>query len=469
MGRRGKRGGDDDGRRRIVAVIYDDGYHYDRPRRRKGISFSGIIIAFLLGVILVLSSGYLGHDLMSSLPNIPGLSRPDDRTAPLKGDTRGKPSDKDRTCFVIQGRDYPYYKKRGRIGPYGMRTLTNNGRTTTRMHNGIDLSDESGTVLVAPENGRVIEVSHQYGSWNEGIVGAGIYLVFVPDSNQEKTFWYFHLDSQYIVKGDKGDGKNGWKIPPNEYHKGLKIEVEAGDPLALMGNTGYSSGPHLHYEVRTNNVHEDPANYLKGLPACGPETTSSPPQEGQALGEVAKRLLKEATRQGFPYNNGNAVIILVSGEEGIAYVYSNEEKKVKFSSEVKTPKDDDVPWYANRVTQLGPLNDCNGEYKRPGCDRNPLFMGNSKIPKTPGNARLLGPIAISIRGDPRFLVHGVPAETEAELQQQLGENTSGCIAFKDNSTLMKVYDSLVSLGDPHTKNRDGPVAVPAYIFYSTSG
>lgn len=52
---------------------------------------------------------------------------------------------------------------------------------------------------------------------------------------------YAHLNKAVVKKGQK---------------------VSRGDIIAYSGNSGRSSGPHLHYEVRKNNIPQDPREYI---------------------------------------------------------------------------------------------------------------------------------------------------------------------------------------------------------------
>lgn len=94
------------------------------------------------------------------------------------------------------------------------------GPRSGRYHNGIDLALSVGDTIFAMFSGKV-----RYAKYNDGGFGN---LVILRHYNGLETF-YAHL-SKFLVA-------------PNQ-------EVKVGDPIALGGNTGRSTGPHLHMEVR---------------------------------------------------------------------------------------------------------------------------------------------------------------------------------------------------------------------------
>jgi len=89
-------------------------------------------------------------------------------------------------------------------------------------HNGTDFAMPIGTPITSPANGRVDRVDYHS--------AAGRYVVITHDNGYRTR--YLHL-SRALVK-------------PGQH-------VEMGEQIALSGNTGRSTGPHLHYEVHVNN------------------------------------------------------------------------------------------------------------------------------------------------------------------------------------------------------------------------
>ncbi|MCL5021137.1 MAG: M23 family metallopeptidase [Bacteroidetes bacterium] len=99
------------------------------------------------------------------------------------------------------------------------------------MHEGIDLGAEVGTHVHATGDGVVSYVGRRGGYGN----------VIVIDNGFGYSTLFGHL-SKALVK----PGQN----------------VKRGQVIALSGDTGLSTGPHLHYEVRKNGVHVDPTGYF---------------------------------------------------------------------------------------------------------------------------------------------------------------------------------------------------------------
>ncbi len=118
---------------------------------------------------------------------------------------------------------------------------------TIQMHEGVDISNAVGTPVIAPADGLVMKVGRAYGYGKELVINHGYGI----------TTRYAHLHKAHVKIGQK---------------------VKRGDLIAELGNTGRSTGPHLHYEVSVNNVPVDPRKYiLFGYPESGVtlRTTSS--------------------------------------------------------------------------------------------------------------------------------------------------------------------------------------------------
>lgn len=88
-----------------------------------------------------------------------------------------------------------------------------------RMHKGIDIANSVGTPVVAVQSGRVT-----YSGWNDGGYG---YLVEITHEDGSRSL-YAHQSRLLVEVGE---------------------EVSQGQQIGLMGSTGRSTGPHLHFEI----------------------------------------------------------------------------------------------------------------------------------------------------------------------------------------------------------------------------
>ena len=61
---------------------------------------------------------------------------------------------------------------------------------------------------------------------------------------------------------DHGNGITTYYGHCSKLYKKEGQKVKAGDVIAAVGNTGNSTGSHLHFEIRKNGVYVNPANYL---------------------------------------------------------------------------------------------------------------------------------------------------------------------------------------------------------------
>jgi murein DD-endopeptidase MepM/ murein hydrolase activator NlpD len=118
---------------------------------------------------------------------------------------------------------------------YGMRNDPFGG-PSVEFHKGQDISAPTGTPIRATADGVVV-----IAGWVKGY-GNGIYI----DHGNGISTRYGHLSRIDVVVGQI---------------------IKRGDHLGLVGSTGRSTGPHLHYEVRINGQAVNPLSYLPSAPA----------------------------------------------------------------------------------------------------------------------------------------------------------------------------------------------------------
>ena len=112
---------------------------------------------------------------------------------------------------------------------FGYRVSPFTGRK--EFHKGLDIATRKGTPIIAPADG-VVTFSGK--KWLMG-------NMMTVDHGYGMLTRYGHI---YKLKKNKGD------------------RVKRGEVIALVGNTGRSTGPHLHYEVRLNGVLVNPNKYI---------------------------------------------------------------------------------------------------------------------------------------------------------------------------------------------------------------
>ena len=106
------------------------------------------------------------------------------------------------------------------------------GMRSGRMHRGLDMAGPTETAVIAPADGVVSFAGVQNGFGN---------LIKIRHEFGYETF-YAHLNSIDVTVGQR---------------------VTRGERIGGMGNTGRSSGPHLHYEIRLNDESIDPMTYIR--------------------------------------------------------------------------------------------------------------------------------------------------------------------------------------------------------------
>lgn len=99
------------------------------------------------------------------------------------------------------------------------------------LHAGLDIANRTGTPIVAPARGTVVSAGWQNAYGNCVVLNHGNSI----------TTRYAHMESFSVKEGQV---------------------VNRGEVIGAIGNTGRSTGPHLHYEVRVGGVPVNPMQYI---------------------------------------------------------------------------------------------------------------------------------------------------------------------------------------------------------------
>lgn len=124
---------------------------------------------------------------------------------------------------------------------YGMTSYARSGAYGGKPHNGVDFGIAKGSNVYAVRAGKVVgsgdNGGYAYGKW--------IAIEHVDINGKKTVTLYGHLNEKKVSKGDK---------------------ISEGEIIAKSGNTGNSTGPHLHFSVFVSNSFElKESQYVKGL------------------------------------------------------------------------------------------------------------------------------------------------------------------------------------------------------------
>jgi murein DD-endopeptidase MepM/ murein hydrolase activator NlpD len=153
--------------------------------------------------------------------------------------------------------------------PYGWRVHPISKRR--KFHHGVDVALPIGTPLVAPADGYVV---------HHGSGASGGFVLILKHADDLFTVYYHLRQKSHLSKG---------------------AIVRRGDRVAVSGNSGRSTGPHLHWEVRRSRKWGDtvdPMSYLveeivvksDPIPPADPIETVAPPKKEKKVRPMSARL-----------------------------------------------------------------------------------------------------------------------------------------------------------------------------------
>lgn len=196
--------------KKIKTSSYETGYHKIYKEGKNGVTRTTVV-----------SETVNGTQSCENKVSSETISEPSEQVE-IIGTAAPKVSATERAEASSEGFIFPLNR-----GTYQITSYYGDGRN----HKGIDLGADTGTAIFAVSDGTVTYAGYDsdYG-----------YNVVVDHGNGIKTR-YAHASALCVSKGDK---------------------VSQGDMIAAVGNTGWSTGSHLHFEVIVNGVRVNPAPYI---------------------------------------------------------------------------------------------------------------------------------------------------------------------------------------------------------------
>jgi murein DD-endopeptidase MepM/ murein hydrolase activator NlpD len=187
--------------------------------------------------------------------------------------------------------DFSRSRKEGGTGSIGKTDGYNQLRSGGRMHKGVDIgtSGAKNIGVALKVSGRVTYVGAPDGLRS----GAGRMIIIADGKNASREYVFMHMEKIFLKSGQS---------------------YKAGTVIGEIGDTGGSSGEHLHFEVRINNGHIDPTPFLKLLSIGriskqqrNPQLTSNASEKSQ---EVATVAASKRTNEGGQANTKERVVVV---------------------------------------------------------------------------------------------------------------------------------------------------------------
>lgn len=133
----------------------------------------------------------------------------------------------------VKKTSFPRPSKNFFVWPVEKGTITSKyGTRGKRHHDGLDIANRKGTPIYAAASGRVVFSG-------TGPTGYGLMVIIKHENGLMSV--YAHNSSNHVGRG---------------------LKVKQGQKIASMGSTGRSTGPHLHFEIRSDTQAVNPLKYL---------------------------------------------------------------------------------------------------------------------------------------------------------------------------------------------------------------